>query len=113
VYVICTMPPLIASICLSGVLVALILSTVSLVLHWIRRSETPEYIAISSQVRALEAEIIDLMDKIKHWRSRDSVRKAREGSEKKALEAGEPTTPSEKKTALRRKATERGLGMVG
>ena len=92
-----------ASITLSGALVAIILSTVSLVLHYVRRKETPEYTALASQVRALDAEIIDLMDKIKHWRGRDSVRKARQGAEDKAAAAEEPTTTAEIKQALRRK----------
>jgi len=101
-----------ALISLSGALIALTVSVVSLVLHWIRRTETPEYTALSSQVRALEAEIIDLMDKVKHWRNRDQVRQAREGSAKKAEEAQAPETPSAYKDALRRKATAAGLGIA-
>jgi len=97
------MPSIYASIALSGALIALAFSTVSLVLHYIRRTETPEYTALSSQVRALDAEIIDLMDKVKHWRNRDSVRNAREGAAKKLEEATAPTTPAEYKTQLRRR----------
>jgi len=95
---------LIASISLSGALIALTLSVVSLVLHYIRRRETPEYTALSSQIRALDAEIIDLMDKVKHWRNRDSVRAAREGTAKKLEETPDPTTKAEYKTQLRRRA---------
>jgi len=98
------MPSVYASIALSGALIALAFSTVSLVLHYIRRTETPEYTALSSQVRALDAEIIDLMDKVKHWRNRDSVRNAREGAAKKLEEAAAPATPAEYKTQLRRRA---------
>ena len=101
-----------ALISLSGALIALTFSIVSLVLHYVRRTETPEYTALSSQVRVLEAEIVDLMDKVKHWRNRDNVRRAREGSERKAEEAGEPQTPSTKKEALRRKATAAGFGIA-
>lgn len=97
------MPSLYASIALSGALIALTFSIVSLVLHYVRRAETPEYTALSSQIRALDAEIIDLMDKIKHWRNRDSVRAAREGAAKKAEEATAPTTSAEYKQGLRRK----------
>jgi len=98
------MPSVYASLALSGALIALTLSVVSLVLHYIRRSETPEYTALSSQIRALDAEIIDLMDKVKHWRNRDSVRAAREGSDKKLKELPEPTTKAEYKSQLRRRA---------
>ena len=92
-----------ASIALSGALLALTISVVSLVLHYVRRKETPEYTALSSQIRALDAEIIDLMDKIKHWRNRDAVRKAREGAQKKLddTEQGDVEVPY--KTQLRRR----------
>jgi len=100
------------AISLSGVLVALVLSVVSLVLHYVRRKETPEYTALSSQIRSLDAELVDLMDKVKHWRNRDNVRRAREGSEKKAEAAPEPETAADVKAALRRKATALGLGVA-
>ncbi len=110
-YVISPMDSLIASISLSGALMALVLSAVSLVLHYVRRKETPEYTALAAQIRALDAEIIDLMDKVKHWRNRDQVRQAREGSAKRADEAGEPNTAAEKKADLRRRATAAGMGI--
>jgi len=103
---------IIASICLSGVLIALVLSAVSLVLHYVRRTETPEYTALSSQIRALDSELIDLMDKVKHWRNRDNVRRARQGAEDKSEAAPIPDTPATYKDALRRKATAAGLGVV-
>jgi len=99
------------AISLSGVLIALTLSVVSLVIHYVRRSETPEYTALSSQIRSLDAELTDLMDKVKHWRNRDNVRRARQGSEEKALEAETPASASEIKLALRRKATAAGMGI--
>ena len=92
-----------ASIALSGALLALTFSVVSLVLHWIRRTETPEYTALSSQIRALDAELVDLMDKIKHWRNRDSVRNAREGAAKKIKEAEDGEIEVPYKTQLRRR----------
>lgn len=101
-----------ALISLSGALIALTLSALSLGLHWIRRTETPEYTALAAQIRALDAEIIDLMDKVKHWRNRDQVRQAREGAAKKSEEAIEPATPADYKKALRAKAVASGLGMV-
>jgi len=99
------------AISLSGVLLALTLSVVSLVLHYVRRTETPEYTALASQIRSLDAELIDLMDKVKHWRNRDNVRRAREGAEEKLKSLPEPSTPAEKKTQLRAKATSLGLGV--
>jgi len=112
VYVIGTVDFLIASITLSGALFALVLSVVSLVLHYVRRTETPEYTALSAQIRALDAELIDMMDKVKHWRNRDQVRRVREVAENKQQEQGEPTTPAEKKAALRARATAAGLGLA-
>jgi len=101
-----------ALISLSGALIALTLSVVSLVLHWIRRTETPEYKALSSQIRGFEAELVDMLDKVKHWRNRDNVRRARDGAEKKLEEGQVPETAADYKTALRRKATAAGLGIA-
>ena len=101
-----------ALISLSGALLALTLSVVSLVLHWIRRTETPEYTALSAQIRALDAELIDMMDKVKHWRNRDNVRKAREGAEKKLEDQVEVATPETHKAALRAKAVAAGFGVI-
>lgn len=102
---------LLVSITLSGALLALTLSVISLVLHYVRRNETPEYTALSSQIRGLDAELTDLMDKVKHWRNRDNVRRARQGAEEKANTAPEPGTPAEYKNALRAKATAAGMGI--
>jgi len=101
-----------ALISLTGALIALTLSIVSLVIHYVRRTETPEYSALSSQIRGLEAELIDLVDKVKHWRNRDNVRRARQGAEEKAASAPEAQTPDDYKTALRRRATAAGLGLA-
>jgi len=101
-----------ALISLSGALIALTLSVLSLGLHWIKRTETPEYTALSAQIRALDAELIDLMDKVKHWRNRDNVRRARQGAEDKQAEGIEPATPQDYKAALRAKALAGGLGVV-
>lgn len=105
------MPTLYAAISLSGALIAISFSVVSLVLHYVRRTQTPEYTALSSQIRALDAEMVDMMDKVKHWRNRDQVRQAREGAAKKAEEAETPTNAAEYKSALRRKATAAGMGV--
>jgi len=99
------------AISLSGVLIALVLSVVSLVLHYVRRTETPEYTALSSQIRSLDAELTDLMDKVKHWRNRDNVRRARQGAEEKLNASPDPETPADYKKALRLKATAAGMGI--
>lgn len=91
---------------------ASLLSVVSLVLHYVRRKETPEYTALSAQIRALDAELVDMMDKVKHWRNRDQVRQAREKAETKVNDAVEPIAdPAAYKAALRSKAASRGLGV--
>lgn len=106
------MTPLIAILSLCGALFALTLSVISLVLHWIRRSQTPEYSELHSQIRSLNNDYLDLADKVNHWRNRDNVRRARKGAEEK-LEAQTPAeTPAEKKAVLRSKATAAGLGIV-
>ena len=100
-----------ALIALSGALIALTLSVVSLVIHYVRRTETPEYTALSSQIRSLDAELVDLMDKVKHWRNRDNVRRARQGAEEKVAEAKTPEDPTEYKKQLRRKMLAGGQGL--
>lgn len=101
----------IAAISLSVALFALTLATIALVIHYVRRKETPEYTDLSSRIRTLDVELIDLMDKIKHWQNRDTARRARQGAEDKANAAPEPSTPTEYKEALRRKATAAGMGI--
>jgi len=103
---------MVAGISLSIALMALTLSAISLVLHYVRRKETPEYTALSAQIRAVDAEIIDLMDKVKHWRSRDNVRRARQGAEEKQQDQVAPTTPAEYKAALRTRALAQGIGVA-
>ena len=110
-YVIGAVDLVLASVTLSGALIALVLSVVSLVLHYVRRKETPEYTALSAQIRALDAELIDMMDKVKHWRNRDQVRNVREKAEAKAAEPTEGDTPAEKKRQLRARATAAGMGI--
>lgn len=106
------MTPLLAVLSLCGALLALTLSVISLVLHWIRRAETPEYADLHSQIRALNNDYLDLTDKVQHWRNRDNVRRARKGAEEKLEEQPAPSTPAEKKAVLRSKAMARGLGVV-
>lgn len=107
------MTPLIVSICLTGALLALTLSVISLCLHWIRRTETPEYAALVTRIQEQQTQHLDLLDKVEHWRKRDNVRRARLGAEEKLSEPAPNETPAEKKARLRTVATARGLGMTG
>lgn len=107
----------VASICLSGALFAVILSTVSLVIHWTRRHEPPEITAILTRIQEIQTQHLDLLDKVEHWRKRDNVRRARQGAEDRADKeaAGDDAannSAAAHKLALRRKATSLGLGIA-
>jgi len=101
------------SLCLSGVLFALVLSVISLVKHWIARDESPEIASLNTRILEVQNQILDLTDKVQHWRNRDNVRNARAGAEKKLETVAEPQTVAEKKAQLRAKATAAGFGMTG
>jgi len=107
------MNPLIASISLSGVLFALILSTISLVLHWTRRHEPPEITAILTRIQEIQTQHLDLLDKVEHWRKRDNVRRARQGAEDKANEPVHDDPATAYKAQLRAKAAAQRLGAIG
>jgi len=111
VYVIGHMPTLYAAISLSGALIALTLSVISLVLHWVKRAEPPEITAVLTRIQEIQTQHLDLLDKVEHWRKRDNVRRARQGAEDKLNDAPEPSTPAEYKSGLRRKATAAGMGI--
>jgi len=108
------MDSLIASISLSAAFVALCFSGVSLILHFIRRRQPPEVSELWTAVQEARTQHLDLLDKVEHWRRRDSVRRARQGAEDKqeAAVAVEPT-PAERKVELRRRAMAQGLGIAG
>ena len=95
------------AICLSGVLVALVLSVISLSLHWRDRDESPAVAALSTRIQEVQLQILDLIDKVTHWRQRDSVRKARQGAEDKANADADTGAEVPYKTQLRRRV--RGL----
>jgi len=107
------MTTLIASICLSGVLFALILSVLSLTLHWTRRVSSPEIAALTTRIQETQTQHLDLLDKVEHWRKRDNVRRARLGAEEKLVsdqEGQAPTNAADYKKALRSKAVAAGFG---
>jgi len=111
VYVISYMPSVFASISLSGALIALTLSVISLVLHWIRRNTVVELEDVYTRLQALHTQHLDLLDKVEHWRKRDNVRRARQGAEEKLNATPEPSTAAEYKSSLRAKATAAGMGI--
>ena len=108
------MDSLIASISLSAAFVALCFSGVSLILHFIRRRQPPEVSELWTALQETKTQHLDLLDKVEHWRRRDSVRRARQGAEDKqdAIVKTEPTA-ADYKNELRRRATAAGMGLAG
>jgi len=98
------------AISLSGVLIALTLSVISLSLHWRHRDESPAISGLSTRIQEVQLQILDLGDKVQHWRQRDSVRKARQGAEDKANADAESGVEVPYKTQLRRRLTARQAG---
>lgn len=106
------MDVLVTSISLSGVLLALTLSVISLVFHWIKRDEHPDITAVERRIQEIKVQHLDLLDKVEHWRRRDNVRRARQGAEDKLAESNDaPQTPAEYKRTLRARALQNGLGI--
>ena len=58
------------------------IAVLSLVFHWVRRSEHPDVARVTSQVQELSLAHADLVDKVTHWQRRDRVRNLREGKQK-------------------------------
>jgi len=105
---------LVLSICLSASLLALTLSVISLVYHWIKAANNPDISELWTRFQALQTAHLDLLDKVEHWRRRDNVRNARAKNEEKAneSEASESTnTGAGYKAELRRRANTQGLGL--
>lgn len=98
------------AISLSGVLIALTLAVISLSLHWRHRDESPAIAALSTRIQEVQLQILDLGDKVAHWRQRDSVRKARQGADDKAKAIEEGSVVPDSKAALRARARAAGIG---
>lgn len=107
------MNALVTSIVVSVSLLAIFLSIISLTLHWVRRTETPEFSALSRRITETELSILNVLDQVKHWRHRDSVRTAREKSQAKLDEQGAGAEEVDYKTQLRRKVMARRAGPDG
>jgi len=93
--------------------VALCFSCVSLVLHFVRRKEPPEVAEVWTALQEAKTQHLDLLDKVEHWRRRDSVRRARQGAEDAREVTAPAQTPAEKKIELRRRVTAAGLNIAG
>lgn len=63
---------------------------------------------LRSQVRALDADLTDLNDRVEHWRGRDAVRKMREGQLQHAIPAAPARGTPEFKAHLRARARNNG-----
>jgi hypothetical protein len=87
--------PVVLGFLAAGTLLALGFSSVALALHWVRGKEHPD-------VTALKADILDMWDKVEHWRKRDSVRRARDSQYD--TEQPQPEPAVNRKAALRARA---------
>ena len=56
----------------------------------------------------MDLSLLNVLDQVKHWRNRDSVRRAREGAQKKLDDQGEGATVVDYKTELRRRVMAAG-----
>jgi len=102
--------PVIASIALWASLCAVTFSVISLIFLLRYRDTNPEIAALSTRIQEVQLQILDLTDKVTHWRSRDSVRKARQGAEDKANADADAGAEVPYKTQLRRKLMSRQGG---
>ena len=88
---------------------ALLISGLSLCLHWARGQEHPDVSEVRKQTQELSLAHADLVDKVTHWQRRDRVRKLRESREQPQEEAF--TDPKALKADLRSRVF--GLPKVG
>lgn len=101
------MDTVILSICLTVAVVALILSGLSLVLHWIRRAETVEYSGLSARITNQDLALVEAVDKFKHFAARQTQRTAREAADKAREEPTPPIGIKSSKEMLRDKLRKR------
>ena len=88
--------------------VALCLSAVSLLVHWVRRDEQPEVQAINTRCDQLQLAQADMLDRIEHWTRRDRVRRLRDGAEQ-PVDAAPPLASPPTKSDLRAVAKAKGF----
>jgi hypothetical protein len=61
--------------------VALLLSAVSLGIHWLERKSTPQVDHLNARIDSLQTSQLDILDKVEHWQRRDRVRRVRDAQE--------------------------------
>jgi len=84
---------------------ALVLSAISLLLHWQRPEIHPDVARVDNEIQGIRTSILELFDRVEHWMKRDRVRKLRESQEAKPEGQGETEAPArpETKAELRRR----------
>jgi hypothetical protein len=70
--------------------VAIILSGVSLTLHWLERNSTPQVDHLNARIDSLQTSQLDILDKVEHWQRRDRVRRVRESQESSTTQNEQP-----------------------
>lgn len=60
--------------------IAVCLSAVSLLLHYVQRDKHPEVQQLHTRCDQLQLAQADMLDRIEHWTRRDRVRRLREGA---------------------------------
>jgi hypothetical protein len=61
--------------------IAVCLSAVSLLLHYVQRDRQPEVQQLHTRCDQLQLAQADMLDRIEHWTRRDRVRRLRDGAE--------------------------------
>lgn len=89
-------------------LIALGLSTISLLVHYAKRAEHPLITPLQMDIAAIRATVIDLVDRVEHFVRRDRTRRQREQDQPMSLEPG-GISPADAKNQLRAVARQRGL----
>lgn len=91
--------------------VALVLSVVSLLVHYAKRGEHPLITPIQAEIDALRLAFADLVDRVEHWQKRDRARRVREANDDPAAQAPDQTLPSpaDLKAQVRSMARTRGI----
>lgn len=88
------MDSLVLYISASLAVLALTFSVISLVLHWIRRTEHPAVAPVTAELHTLRGEVGDLWDKFTYWQRRQRQRQLREGKERAEEGDDSPTVPN-------------------
>lgn len=92
--------------------VAIILSAVSLVLHWLERDKSPQVQELHSRCDSLQLAQAEMLDRIEHWTRRDRVRRLREepnSQNEQPVQLVEQPNQQQLKQQLRQRAKASGV----